>query len=224
MDGTLRQIKVLIVDDHAMVREGLRAMLSTEGILVVGEAASGREGIEMTRQLSPDVVLMDVRMPEVSGLTALEIIKTDMPQTAVLMVTTYENPEYLMKAVIGGAAGYLLKSATRGDLLDAIRTVADGGSLINRELMREVVSRLEQGRSLIGTADNEARARFEDLTEREVAVLRLVVEGLSNRDIAEVLCLSPNTVKTHVEHVIQKLQVSDRTQAAVWVVRQGFVH
>lgn len=224
MDGTPRQIKVLIVDDHAMVREGLRAMLSTEGVVVVGEAASGREGIEMTRQLSPDVVLMDVRMPEVSGLTALEIIKTDMPQTAVLMVTTYENPEYLMKAVIGGAAGYLLKSASRGELLDAIRTVADGGSLINRDVMRAVVSRLEQGRSLAGAVGDEARARFDALTEREVAILRLVVEGLSNRDIAEVLCLSSGTVKSHVEHIIQKLQVSDRTQAAVWAVRQGFVH
>lgn len=224
MDGTPRQIKVLIVDDHAMVREGLRAMLSTEGVVVVGEAASGREGIEMTRQLSPDVVLMDVRMPEVSGLTALEIIKTDMPQTAVLMVTTYENPEYLMKAVIGGAAGYLLKSASRGELLDAIRKVAEGGSLIRRELLREIVSRLEQGRSLTGTARDEARARFDALSEREIAVLRLVVEGLSNRDIGEVLCLSSGTVKSHVEHIIQKLQVSDRTQAAVWAVRQGFVH
>jgi DNA-binding NarL/FixJ family response regulator len=224
VDGTSRQIKVLIVDDHAMVREGLRAMLNAEGVLVVGEASSGREGIEMTRQLSPDVVLMDVRMPEVSGLTALEIIKADVPQTTVLMVTTYENPEYLAKAVIGGAAGYLLKSTSRQDLLDAIRTVADGGSLINRELLQEVVRKLEQGRSLTGTADDEARARFEDLTEREIAVLRLVVEGLSNRDIADVLCISAGTVKTHVEHVIQKLQVSDRTQAAVWAVRHGLVH
>jgi DNA-binding NarL/FixJ family response regulator len=102
--------------------------------------------------------------------------------------------------------------------------VADGGSLINRELLQEVVRKLEQGRSLTGTADDEARARFEDLTEREIAVLRLVVEGLSNRDIADVLCISAGTVKTHVEHVIQKLQVSDRTQAAVWAVRHGLVH
>ncbi len=220
-----RKIRVLIVDDHAMVREGLRSMLSTDDLDVVGEACDGREGIELTRRLRPGIVLMDVRLPDISGLTALAVIKAEMPSTAVIMVTTYENPEYLAKAIMDGAAGYMLKSASRDELLKSIRTVADGGSLIDRNLLQEVGRQLERGRPLAqvpaGTGVEDDRARLESLTEREVGVLRLIVEGLSNREIADVLCISPGTVKTHVEHIIDKLHVSDRTQAAVWAMRHG---
>jgi NarL family two-component system response regulator LiaR len=218
-----RAITILLVDDHAMVREGLRSMLDAHDLQVIGEAASGREAIELARRLRPDIVLMDVRMPDVNGLTALEVIKGESPATAVIILTTYDNPEYHVKAVMGGAAGYLLKDISHQELADAIHTVAEGGSLIDRQMLLEVVRKLEQG-ARTGAGTDEERSRAEALTEREVAVLRLIVEGLSNREIAEVLCISAGTVKTHVEHIIQKLQVSDRTQAAVWAVRQGIAH
>jgi DNA-binding NarL/FixJ family response regulator len=218
-----RPIRIVLVDDHAMVREGLRSMLESPAVHVAGEAGGGREAVELVRRLRPDVVLLDVRMPDLSGLAALEIIKSENPGTAVLIVTTYDNPEYRVKAVIGGAAGYLLKSASRQELLAAIATVAEGGSLIERDVLQAVVRRLEQGAGRGADADEDGLAGGESLTERELGVLRLVVEGLSNREIGDILSISAGTVKTHVEHIIQKLQVSDRTQAAVWAVRRGLV-
>ena len=212
-----RPIRVLLADDHELVREGLASLLATDpDVTVVGEAATGAEAVELTRRLAPDLVLLDIRMPDLDGLQAIEAIKRDCPQTAVLMVTMYEDPSYLVKAIAAGATGYVLKGIRRAELLQMIRTVADGGSAIDPALMSSVLRGMTTGPDV--AEDPTTR-----LTSRELQVLRLIVDGLTNKEIAGRLCVSTDTVKRHVEHIIKKLQVSDRTQAAVQAVRRGLI-
>ncbi len=213
-----RPIRVLLADDHDLVREGLSSLLATDpDVTVVGEATTGAEAIELTRKLTPDLVLLDIRMPDLDGLQAVAAIKRERPQTAVLMVTMYEDPGYLVKAIEAGATGYVLKGIRRADLLQMIRTVAGGGSAIDPALMSSVLRGMTAGPE----TTEEPGTR---LTSRELQVLRLIVDGLTNKEIASQLCLSTDTVKRHVEHIIKKLQVSDRTQAAVQAVRRGLVN
>ncbi|MFQ5796545.1 MAG: response regulator [Candidatus Bipolaricaulia bacterium] len=218
-----QKITVLIADDHPMVREGLRSMLREEGIRVVDEAKNGREAVRKAKALSPQILLLDIRMPDMDGLAALRAIKEEQPAVSVIMITIYENPGYLLKAVAAGAAGYLLKGISRDELVEVIHRIADGESLIDRKLLREVIENLIQERGKTTAIDEEALERIEALTIREREVLRLIVEGLSTREIAEVLDVGEGTVKTHVHHIITKLHVSDRTQAAVWAVQNGLV-
>jgi len=209
--------RVLIVDDHDLARSGLMALLAGAGdIRVVGEAKTGREAIETARTALPDVVLMDVRMPDMDGLEATRRIKAERPRTAVVIVTMHENPTYLRSAVDAGAAGYLLKDLTRDRLVNAVRQVASGGTFIAEQTLRGVLS----GMGGTGPASPAAEA----LTKREREILALVAEGLSNREIAERLVLSPETVKSHVAAILDKLNLSDRTQAAVFAVRNGLAH
>jgi DNA-binding NarL/FixJ family response regulator len=211
-------ITVLIADDHPVVRQGLRGMLAADDIEVVGEAGTGWEAVALVRQLSPDVVLMDVRMPEMDGLAAMaEMKKTDI-QSAVIVLTTYYNVRYLVRAVIYGAAAYFLKGIARDELLGAIRAVHAGESLLKIPQLRAIVDRVLKEDSKLAPA---AVKKMRGLTRREREILGLVVQGLTNRQIAELLCISQATVKTHVENIIEKLGVSDRTQAAVWAVRAG---
>lgn len=218
----MKPTRVLIVDDHPMVRAGLHGMLSTDRFLqVVGEATTGEEAVSQVRRLQPDVVLMDIRMPDMDGLTATRHIKEEFPSTSVVMVTMYDNPDYLFQAISAGAAGYLLKDVSRNELLQTIRTVVEGGTFLNQELMTKCLQRLA------GQSDNrfQKEAPFvEKLTPREVEVLKLVATGLSNKEIAGQIVVSVATVKTHVEHILQKLQVSDRTQAAVTAVTSGLLN
>ncbi|MGH2499739.1 MAG: response regulator [Candidatus Limnocylindria bacterium] len=208
--------KVLLVDDHELVRQGVAAMLGkADDITVVGEARTGREAIESTRRELPDVVLMDVRMPDMDGLEATRQIKQERPRTAVIMVTMHDNPAYLREAVRAGAAGYLLKDVSRDDLVDAIRQVSSGGAFIESQMLRGMLSEMKP------SAPNPQAAR--NLTKREREILALVAEGMSNREIAERLVLSPETVKSHVAAILEKLSVSDRTQAAIYAVRNGLV-
>lgn len=211
-------ITVLIADDHGVVREGLRAMLEREGMQVVGEAATGRETIAKTRELSPDVVLLDIRMPDGDGLQALEAIKADQPQVSVIMLTTYANPGYLARAVAGGAAGYLTKETDPDQIVRAIRAVVAGDELLDRELLQAALRNVATETTIESEPDE---LPIEPLTEQELTVLRLIVAGLGNDQIGKSLSISVNTVKTHVRHIFQKLGVSDRTQAAVWAVRHG---
>lgn len=217
----MKTTQVIIVDDHPMVREGLRGMLATDrAIQVVGEATTGVEAVELVGRISPDVVLMDIRMPDMDGLAATRQIKQEHPEVSVIMVTMYDNPDYLFQAVSAGAAGYVLKDVSRFELLQTIRTVMSGGSFLNSDLMTQCLQRLaSHGRP----AGQEAAGAPERLTPREMDVLKLVTEGLSNKEIAARLIVSVATVKTHVEHIIQKLQVSDRTQAAVAAVTRGLL-
>ncbi len=210
--------RVLIVDDHELVRSGLRGMLSGERDLrVVGEAANGGEALALCRRERPDVVLMDVRMPGMDGLEATRAIKREMPLTAVLMVTMQENPEYLYEALKAGASGYLLKDASRSELVRAVRSVLAGEPLLAPQMTGHLLRRLSAEHRV------QTESPTEPLTPREVEVLRLVAQGRTNREIGQVLMLSAATVKVHVQHIIAKLAVSDRTQAAVRAVELGLL-
>jgi DNA-binding NarL/FixJ family response regulator len=214
-------IRIVLVDDQAIVREGLRAMLSLEpDIEIVGEASDGRQALSVVARLRPDIVLMDVRMPDMDGLTALDNLKRADPDTAVIMVSLYDDADYLYRAVSAGAAGYILKEASRAELVRAVRVTAEGGSIISPGMLRELLSRMS---ALMGPGLCPARPPEVALTPREIEVLRCVSEGKTNHEIAEELIVSPTTVKTHVQNILQKLNVSDRTQAAVAALRCGLI-
>jgi DNA-binding NarL/FixJ family response regulator len=210
--------RMIIADDHELSRAGLRSMLAGERALtLVGEAANGREAVALCRELKPDLALLDVRMPEMDGLAATRAIKQESLATCVLIVTTHEDPDYLLAALKAGAAGYLLKDVTRHELLLTIRRVLRGESVLSGEIAARTLQRLAAGPS------QQSRAPTERLTPRERDVLELIVEGRTNREIAEQLTLSVGTVKIHVEHIIAKLGVSDRTQAAVRAIESGLL-
>lgn len=209
--------RVLIADDHELTRLALRNVLAGERDLeVVGEARTGREAVNLCRDLQPDLMLMDIRMPELDGLAATRAIKESCPRVSVLIVTMYEDPNYLLEALKAGAAGYLLKDATQREVVTAVRQVLRGESLLNPGLATQLLRRMV----------DEAKAPpqpVERLTPRELEVLELVARGLTNREIGRELVVSVGTVKLHVEHIIGKLGVSDRTQAAVRAVQMGLV-
>jgi DNA-binding NarL/FixJ family response regulator len=209
-----KPVTVLLVDDHAIWRGGVRSMLEDTEFAVIGEACSGPEGVELVRQYQPRLVLLDIRMAGGDGLDALHTIKSENSHISVVMLTTYDNPTFMARAVAGGASGYLLKGVERDELLLAIRAIANGEMLLNAADL----TRLLRG------VNNEGAGSYDliqPLSERELEVLRLLSTGLSNREIAPVLFISESTVKTHIEHVIAKLGVSDRVQAAVWAARHG---
>ena len=208
--------RVLLVDDHELVRQGIAAMLSAAGdVQIVGNARSGREALEVARRELPDIVLMDVKMPDMDGLEATRKIKEERPRTAVIMLTMHDNPTYLRDAVRAGAAGYLLKDVSKDELIDAIRQVATGGAFIESQMLKGMLSEMKPS--------GQAAPAAKNLTKRESEILSLVAEGMSNREIAEKLVLSPETVKSHVAAILEKLNVSDRTQAAIYAVRHGLV-
>jgi DNA-binding NarL/FixJ family response regulator len=208
-------IKVLIADDHEVVRSGLKVLLANTDIEVLGEVATGEAAVKFTLEKSPDVVLMDIRMPEGDGLTALGRIKLDKPDMPILMLSTFDNPTYIARSVALGASGYLLKGCTRDQLIKAIHTAASGESAWTRDELRRVTGALATPRL---AADVEV-----PLTQRESEVLRQLAYGLTNKEIAQALHISYETVKEHVQHILRKIGVSDRTQAAVWAVRKQLV-
>ena len=208
-------IKLLIADDHEVVRTGLKSLVAGTDIKVIAEAESGEEAVKLALKHEPDVCLLDIRMPEGDGLNALGRIKLDRPDMPVLMLSTYDNPTYVARAVALGASGYLLKGSSREALLNAIQMAAAGESAWTREELRRVTGALATPRL---SADVEV-----PLTQRESEVLRQLAFGLTNKEIAQALQISYETVKEHVQHILRKVGVSDRTQAAVWAVRKGLV-
>ena len=217
-DRQARRVRIVIVDDHELARAGLRTMMVGEPDLeVVGEAANGAEAQELCRRLQPDLVLTDVRMPDLDGLAVTRAIKRDHPTTSVIIVTMHEDLDYLFDALKAGAAGYLLKDATQREVLAAVRQVVRGESPLSPEKVTQLLRRVPNG-TLRGVGPPPER-----LTPREREVLRLVVRGQTNREIARGLNVSVATVKVHVERLIAKLGVSDRTQAAVRAVELGLV-
>ena len=208
-------IRLLIADDHPVVRAGLRTLVQNSEIEVVAEAGNGTEAFALAAEHRPDVVLLDVRMPESDGITCLGRLRTELPELPVLMFSAYENPTYVARCVALGASGYLVKTVDRERVLSAIRSVAAGEAIWNREELRRVTGALSTPRA---AADLEV-----PLTKRESEVLKQLALGLSNKEIAQALSISYETVKEHVQHILRKVGVSDRTQAAVWAVRRGLV-
>ncbi len=221
-------MRLVIVDDHELARESLQNMLSDEpDIEVVGEAANGREALLLCSRLGPDLVLMDVRMPEMDGLAATREIKRRYPQISVMMLTMHENPDYLFEALKAGAAGYVLKDAPQEVVVEAVRQVREGESPLDTQLAARLLRRLaaegERRGFLSGVEDRHGGYSAQALTRRESEVLGLMKLGKSNRQIAEDLAISQGTAKNHVEHIIAKLGVSDRTQAVVKGLELGIL-
>ncbi len=208
---------VLIVDDHKMVQVGLKSMVTTEDIEVIGVADNGKSAIEMAQSLQPDVVLTDIRMPDMDGIDVLKQIKAQMPQIHVIMLTTYRSLPYLLRSIAEGADGFLLKDASRDVLISTIRAVVAGDAVVNQVFIMQVLQELQQG------ADTNRTSTHIVLTNRELNVLQLLVEGLSNQAIAQTLGISPNTVKEYVQNIYIKLDVTNRTAAAVKAIREGLV-
>jgi DNA-binding NarL/FixJ family response regulator len=213
-------VRVLIVDDDDLMRAGLRAVLSSdESVLVVGEAADGGDAIEVARHLSPDVVLMDVRMPGVDGIEATGGVLAAVPAAKVVILTTFEDDDYVFGALSAGASGFLLKRTRPEDLIAGIHTIAAGDSLLSPSVTRTVIDRMAPQPAPGGGAD----ARLEELTPREREVLELVARGLSNAEIAATLVIEESTVKTHVRRILMKLRVRDRVQAVIVAYEAGLV-
>jgi DNA-binding NarL/FixJ family response regulator len=216
--------RLVLADDHHLLRRGFRSLLSREpGLEVVGEASNGIQAIEMCRRLEPDLILMDVRMPQMDGITATRRIRHDQPGVGVLIVTMHDNPDYLLEALDAGAAGYVLKDAPVARLISAVRRTLNGESPLNQELATLLLRRLadERQHEPEPSPVESHQPPVEALTPRETEVLTLLTTGQTNQQIAESLNISKGTVKIHVEHIIRKLEVSDRTQAAVRAIELG---
>jgi len=208
-------VRVLVADDHEVLRYGLKSLFADTDIEVVAEASNGKEALEAAAKTQLDLVILDVRMPDPDGLNVLGRIKLDFPDLPVLMLSTYDNPTYVARAVALGAAGYVLKDAGREKILDRVSRAATGESVWTREELRRVTGAL---------ATPRLNANVEvPLTKRESEVLHQLALGLTNKEIAQQLHISYETVKEHVQHILRKIGVSDRTQAAVWAVRKGLV-
>lgn len=208
-------IDLIIADDHEVVRVGLRTLLEGTDIHIVAEASDGNTAFKLANKHRPDLVLLDVRMPEGDGLNCLARIKLDLPDTPVVMFSSFDNPTYVARAVALGAAGYLVKSATRDEIIKAIRAAATGETIWSRDELRRVTGALAAPRN---GSDADV-----PLTKRESEVLKQLAFGLTNKEIAQSLGISYETVKEHVQHILRKVGVSDRTQAAVWAVRKNLV-
>ncbi len=215
----VKPARLVIADDHELARAGLHAMLTGQwGLEVVGEAANGREALELCRRLYPDLALIDVRMPEQDGLATCQAIKRECPATSVILVTMHENPDYLFEALKAGAAGYVFKDISQRELITAVHSVLRGESILNKELVTRLLQRL------VGEMPYQEELSQGRLSPREREVLQLLTQGQTNREIAQNLTVSVSTVKIHVEHILAKLGVSDRTQAAVRAIELGLLH
>lgn len=208
------QISVVIVDDHVMVRQGIKQLLELDGdIRVIGEASDGEEGIKVLEENDPDVLLLDINMPKMNGLQALQKIRDKGIKRKVLLLTIHDEVEYLIKAKEIGADGYVLKDSELSVLKKAIYSVHEGNTFIQESLFPLLNAHMEQRKD----------ENSDGLTKREIEVLQLIAEGLSNREIADKLSISEKTVKNHASSIFQKIEVSDRTQAAVYAIKNGYV-
>ena len=206
---------VLVVDDHDIIKHGLQSVFKDSGIRVCGEASSSDEAVRQAKKLKPDVVLLDIRMPGKDGLAALEKIRADLPTVRVVMLSTFDNPTYVARAVAAGAHDYILKGASRSEIIAAITGAAAGQLPARAGELRRVATTMA---NRVATPDPDI-----PLTQRETQVLRHMALGLSNKEIAQSLTISVETVKEHVQNILRKIAVTDRTQAAVWAVRRGLV-
>jgi two-component system response regulator NreC len=213
------KIRVVIADDHGLMREGVKALLrATDDIEVVGEAEDGDEAIREVRRLDPEVVLMDVAMPGLGGLEATLVIRKEKPDVKILVLTQYDDREYVSRFLKAGVSGYVLKKAAAAELVAAIRAVQRGGLVLDPEIARDVMN--EKGKP---AAAGAAEDPYETLTDREKQVLKLVAEGSSNKEIAETLGISVKTAMAHREHLMEKLDVHSRTELIKFALRRGVI-
>ena len=218
----MKKIRVLIVDDQMLMRQGLQTLLDLENdIQVVGQASDGTDAVAVVAQTKPDVVLMDVRMPRLNGVEATRQIRAQTPQTQVIILTTFDDDEYVFEGLRAGAMGYLLKDVSAEDLTDAIRRVARGEALIQPSIARKVVS--EFARLGAETKKPDADELLDPLSERELEILKLIAQGMSNREIAATLFITEGTAKNHISNILSKLGVRDRTQAVLRAQELGLV-
>jgi len=211
-------VHVLLVDDDDLMRAGLRSVLSSdETIEVVGEAGDGRAAIEQAHELRPDVVLMDVRMPNLDGISATREVLAARPEAKVIILTTFEEDDYIFGALNAGASGFLLKRTSPEELIRALHTVASGDSLLSPSVTRRVIERMAKEPA----PDTSSSERLDELTPREREVLGLVARGLSNTEIATALVIEESTVKTHVKRILMKLRLRDRVQAVIFAYENG---
>jgi DNA-binding NarL/FixJ family response regulator len=216
-DKTAAPIRLVLVDDHTMLRHGLRQTLRERGFEVVGEASNGRAGVELVRQLKPDVVVMDLDMPQMNGVEATREIVASERAARVLMLTISTDDDDVLDALAAGACGYLLKTAAPEEIVRAIEAAHAGDSVISPRVATRLVERLRNGAAPTSAAPPSR------LTPRELEILRLIVKGYENGEIARILVISPSTAKNHVAHVLDKLGMQNRVQAAVYAVRSGLV-
>lgn len=215
----MRKISIVIADDHAVVRQGTRSLLEREKDLeVVGEAADGEEAVKMLEQLRPDVAIIDIAMPKLSGVEVTRQIKSSCPSIAVLILTAYDNDEYIFALLEAGAAGYLLKDVDSREVVGAVRAVHAGESVLHPVIARKVISRLTSSAAKVG----EEKPAVE-LSGREIEVLKLAARGLSNKDIATKLFISKRTVQGHLGSIFNKLNVGSRTEAVFQAVKRGLL-
>ncbi|NLK64214.1 MAG: response regulator transcription factor [Tissierellia bacterium] len=211
-------IKLLLADDQDILTEGLKLILGNEeDIEIVGTANNGKKAYELCRIRKPDLVLMDIQMPEVNGVEATAMIKKDFPHTKVIVLTTFNDDEYIYHALKNGASGYLLKDTSPTDILKAVRTVYNGGALIQSEVAVKVIDKFSQLAK--ETVDKHIDTRVELLTDREIEICRLIAEGKNNKEIADELFLSQGTVKNHITKILIKLDLRDRTQLAIFSIK-----
>jgi two-component system, NarL family, response regulator LiaR len=214
-----RPLRILLADDHALVREGTRQILEREPDMeVVAEANDGQETIFLVEREHPDVAIVDISMPVMNGIEATKGIKRVSPQTAVLVLTAYDDDQYVFAIIEAGAAGYLLKNARSSALIDAVRRVHEGESVLHPTIASKLVRRVRQE-----DTNSSEHLAVDALTEREMDVLRLAAKGLSNREIADELIVSPRTVQSHMANIFGKLQVGSRTEAVMVGLRQGWI-
>ncbi len=214
--------RILLVDDHAVVRGGLKMLLAADPDLeIIGEAETGREGVRSAHELRPDVVLMDISMPDMNGIEATKVIKEQHPEIAVLALTMHEDDQYFFEMLAAGASGYVPKRAAPNDLISAIHAVRDGGMFLFPSLARSLVTDYLQRRDHPETQD--VPRGFEDLTEREREVLALIAEGLSNQDIADALVISVKTVNRHRENIMAKLNLHSRVELVRYAIEKGLI-
>jgi DNA-binding NarL/FixJ family response regulator len=214
-------IRVLIVDDHAIVREGIRALLAlAEDMQVVGEAGGGRQAVELARTLSPDVIIMDIAMPDLGGLEATLEIRKERPEAKIVVLSQYSDASYVRRFLRAGASGYVLKKAAGADLVAAIRSVHRGGLVLDPDVARDALDRDGSAEATRGAVSAD---EYERLTDREKQVLKLVAEGRSNKEVAALLGVSVKTAMSHREHVMEKLRAHNRTDIIRFALRHGVI-